>query len=528
MKINKVEIANFYSIKDVRLSLDKHKGIVLIEGKNKDTGGSNGSGKSALIESVVWGLFGRTIRKSTEEALVNNQVKKGCRVRITINDDYVIERGKKPVFLKFFHKDKELTRDNATNTQALIEETFHTNYKVFLASTVFGQQNNIEFINATPDDKRTIIKNFLNLDELFSLRDTVKKLKSDFNSEIKKSSTLISQCEKTISKFDKELESLASLKKQIEKTNVSKALECELQDILKIESDNQKKQYEIAAIKRQLDTLHTRHKQINKSLENPNATIQCKSCGQPLPNNVHPKRLMLELSDVQSEIKEKEKEVRTISESIEPPPISSFDYYKVHEYRSLKKQTETYESLREDTLVELQQHHDEKAYHMSRYDIMKFWEKAFSESGIVKYIIRNVLEYFNSKVNFYLAHLSQGKFFITFDEELKETITHNERDIAYISLSGGEKKKISLAVMLGLQELLKMSNNQKTNLMFFDEVAENLDQEGLEGLYILLSELKKDKSLFVITHNNYLKSLMDNSKSLTMIKANGTSTLKGK
>jgi DNA repair exonuclease SbcCD ATPase subunit len=64
--------------------------------------------------------------------------------------------------------------------------------------------------------------------------------------------------------------------------------------------------------------------------------------------------------------------------------------------------------------------------------------------------------------------------------------------------------------------------------MFFDEVAENLDREGLEGLYILLSELKKEKSLFVITHNNYLKSLMDNSKSLTMIKANGTSKIKGK
>lgn len=176
----------------------------------------------------------------------------------------------------------------------------------------------------------------------------------------------------------------------------------------------------------------------------------------------------------------------------------------------------------------LQQVHSEKADLLGKYDIMKFWEKAFSESGVVKYIIKNVLEYFNSKVNFYLSHLSQGKFFITFDEELKETITHNERSVAYISLSGGEKRKVSLAVMLGLQELLKMSHKQKTNLMFFDEVAENLDREGLEGLYILLSELKKEKSLFVITHNNYLKSLMDNSKSLTMIKANGTSKIKGK
>ncbi len=82
--------------------------------------------------------------------------------------------------------------------------------------------------------------------------------------------------------------------------------------------------------------------------------------------------------------------------------------------------------------------------------------------------------------------------------------------------------------MLGLQELLKISHNQKTNLMFFDEVAENLDQDGLEGLYILLSELKKDKTLFVITHNNYLKSLMDNSQTLSIIKEDGTSRVQGK
>jgi DNA repair exonuclease SbcCD ATPase subunit len=97
-----------------------------------------------------------------------------------------------------------------------------------------------------------------------------------------------------------------------------------------------------------------------------------------------------------------------------------------------------------------------------------------------------------------------------------------------MSLSGGEKKKISLAVMLGLQELLLLSNPDESNLMFFDEVAENLDQDGLDGLYILLSELKKTKTLFIITHNNYLKSLLDNAKPLTITKYRGISTLKDK
>ena len=81
--------------------------------------------------------------------------------------------------------------------------------------------------------------------------------------------------------------------------------------------------------------------------------------------------------------------------------------------------------------------------------------------------------------------------------------------------------------MLGLQQLLTLSQKEEINLMFFDEVAENLDQDGLDGLYILLTELKKDKSLFVITHNNYLKSLMDNSNTLSIIKSKGITNIAG-
>jgi len=56
-------------------------------------------------------------------------------------------------------------------------------------------------------------------------------------------------------------------------------------------------------------------------------------------------------------------------------------------------------------------------------------------------------------------------------------------------------------------------------------VAESLDQDGLDGLYILLSELKENKTLFVITHNNYLKSLMDNVRTLSITKYKGISSL---
>ena len=528
MKINKIEISNFYSIKNVKLSFDKYTGTVLIEGKNKDTGGSNGSGKSVLIEAVVWGLFGRTVRKSTEEALINNSSKKNCSVRITVNDDIVIERGKKPVFLKLFKGKKELTQENALKTQAFIETLLQTNYKVFLASTVFGQQNNIEFINATPEDKRTIIKNFLNLDDLFSLRESVKQLKSSYSQTIKKQDAIISEHEKSIKSYDKQLDYLEDLKKEVEGKLDEKALSMSLEDVIKIETDNRSVAWDIAASDKEIDALEERVEHLFYRINHPKDTELCEMCGQTIDIPFHPKQVLLEMEDCKYLVDKYKDDIIEKRNIIKSVPITSAQYHEVIEYNQLKKESETFEDIRKETLNKIQEAHDIKQEYNSKYEIMRFWEKAFSESGIVKYIIKNVLDYFNSKVNFYLSHLSQGNFFIEFNEELKEIITHNKNRIHYISLSGGEKKKISLAVMLGLQELLKISHNQKTNLMFFDEVAENLDREGLDGLYILLSELKKDKSLFVITHNNYLKSLMENSKILTIIKTNGTSKLIGK
>jgi len=528
MKINKIEINNFYSIKKVKLSFDKYKGIVLIEGQNKDTGGSNGSGKSVLVEAVVWGLFGRTIRKSTEEALVNNNIKKDCSVKITVNDDLVIERGKKPVFLRLYKGDKEITKDNALNTQAYINELLQTNYKVFLASTVFGQQNNIEFINATPEDKRTIIKNFLNLDDLFSLRESVKYLKAQYSQTIRKQDAIVQEHQKSIKSYDKKLDNLSELRKNVEGKYDESTLSLTISEVIQLENDNTSIDWKIVASNKEIAVLEDRISRLNVKLHEPEKNNYCDMCGQSVDAPFHPKRLGLEILECENQVTMQEADKVRYREGIKDVPISSREYYQIIEYNQLKKESETFEAIKTDTLAKIQEAHDVKQEYNSKYEIMRFWEKAFSESGIVKYIIKNVLDHFNSKVNFYLSHLSQGKFFIEFDESLKETITHNKKGIHYISLSGGEKRKVSLSVMLGLQELLKISHNQKTNIMFFDEVAENLDQEGLDGLYILLSELKKEKSLFVITHNNYLKSLMDNSKTLTIIKTKGFSRLTGK
>jgi len=156
---------------------------------------------------------------------------------------------------------------------------------------------------------------------------------------------------------------------------------------------------------------------------------------------------------------------------------------------------------------------------------MGFWDKAFSEKGLVKFVIRTIKDYLNTQCNYYLGYLTNGTISVEFDEELNEKIEVLENYRHYISLSGGEKRKVNLAVMLGLQSLLTMSNGHKSNLLFFDEIAENLDEDGIKGLYNLLCELKKEKTVFLITHNPILKSYLESSKTLMVVKERGESKI---
>lgn len=534
MKINRIEIKNFYSIREIKINFDTHSGIVLIEGKNKDIGGSNGSGKSSILEAVVWGIFGRTIRKSTEEALINVYDNKDCHVIINLNNNMKIVRSKRPNFLKFYVGDEDKTQESSTKTQELIEQTLNTNYKTFLASTIFGQHNSVDFIDATPEDKRLIIKNFLNLDDIFSKRDTVKDLKSKYNNELKTLEALVSDTNGSLNKLSSKLVEIDEGEKKFLQENdllQEDLVNYDLDKVLSLESKKDK----LKSLIKELETSIKQYNKFKDESEKEIGTIEkkkvssCPTCGneikdlpqkriKEIKNKLNEETIKFENNKSKLEDSQKEYELIVI-------PFPSSKYKLINEWKELKSKKDYLLESKRELELKLDDLAKEKASILRSIEIMKFWEKAFSESGLIKYIIRNILNFLNGKINYYLSYLSNGKFVIRFDEELNEKIYTNGKQLSFVSLSGGEKRKISLATMLGLQSLLSSSKREQTNIMFFDEVGENLDQDGLDGLYILLSELKKEKTLFIITHNNYLKTLIDNCKVLTVTKHHGVSYL---
>ena len=528
MKIEKINIQNFYSFKDASLDLSDYRGLTLIKGKNKDTGGSNGSGKSALVEAIYFGLTGKTIRKSTEESLVNNQAKKKCVVQVHLlhQDEYVvITRQKKPTKLELVVGSENKTGATVADTQREIDSLLNINHKVLLASMFFGQSNDVNFLDCTADDKRTIIRNFLNLDDIFEMRDKIKSHKSTFYQGMKEKDAVIVDNNKNIAKLDVKLHEVTEAQKKYADYD-EETLNLSLQDLLDSEEKERDLNFKLSAYRKEIATLEDFAETLQHVINHPLEPDLCPTCGLEQETEVNVDEKKSELANIYDTIGEWREKMNEKDSLRCSPPISSSEFSKIQGYKDLCRDETNYEDMKQELLASITEAQSVKASHKTWYEVMRFWEKAFSEQGVIKHIINNVLDYFNERCNYYLSYLTNSKYSVQFDEELTEKIETNGRLLSYISLSGGEKRKLNLAVLLGLKDLLLLTDKSHVDLLFFDEVAENIDEEGIEGLHQLLLELKKSKTIFIITHNKYLKTLLDSSPRLSIIKHKGISKIK--
>lgn len=167
---------------------------------------------------------------------------------------------------------------------------------------------------------------------------------------------------------------------------------------------------------------------------------------------------------------------------------------------------------------------------------LQFWTRAFSNQGIKSFILDDITPFLNRRANYYLSKLSSGQLEIIFStqttlkgggqrERFSLKVTNKNGGSEYVANSGGERKRIDLAINLALQDLIASRGNKKINIAIFDEVFDALDENGVDGVISLLRELSKTKStIMVVSHNEYFKSFFTNC--ITVIKKDGFSYLK--
>lgn len=159
----------------------------------------------------------------------------------------------------------------------------------------------------------------------------------------------------------------------------------------------------------------------------------------------------------------------------------------------------------------------------------EFWATAFGDSGIRKFVIDGIIPALNSRVAYWLQFLIDGKIRLEFNNELDEVIERNPSDgdpFVYYAMSGGERRRLNLAVSQAFAYVMMLSSGMCPSLVFLDEVTTNIDQLGVVGVYNMIMELAKDRQVFITTHDQNLLEMLEGCEALTLEKRKGFTSMK--
>jgi len=142
--------------------------------------------------------------------------------------------------------------------------------------------------------------------------------------------------------------------------------------------------------------------------------------------------------------------------------------------------------------------------------------QAFGPNGIPALITHSVLDDLQIESNTLLAQFRPGlqiQFFVEkerTDGDMSDTLGINFLldgfELEYNQLSGAQQLLASLALKLGLAEILKKRLGADIKLLLIDEVDASLDDTGLELFEKAIKLLQQNYKILIITHNNELKT----------------------
>jgi DNA repair exonuclease SbcCD ATPase subunit len=165
MKIKYVEIENILSIQKIRLDFGQ-AGLILLDGWNHDDETANGAGKTAILNSLAYGIYGKFPRKISAADILRAGHKTGhVKVGIEVADTlYEVYRAR-PNNLRFWIDGLE-----KQITQAEFEAYIRLSYSQYLISQYSAQTEGLKLISLNDAGKKDFFLQLMSLDHFEDCR----------------------------------------------------------------------------------------------------------------------------------------------------------------------------------------------------------------------------------------------------------------------------------------------------------------------------------------------------------------------
>jgi DNA repair exonuclease SbcCD ATPase subunit len=522
--------------------------------------GTNGAGKSTILDALTFVLFNKPFRKINKPQLVNTVNEKDCLVEIEFvinNREYLVRRGIKPNVFDIVVNGSPLHReaDDRAMQRILEENILKLNYKSFTQIVILGSSNFVPFMQLTTANRREVIEDLLDI-RIFSamnniVKDKIRERREQVKSlELKKEN--LKEKMKMQQNFIEELENRgnANINTNKEKiTNLDSEVGIYMSENASIEENIHKftkEQEEVLGAGDKLVKLNNLKGKLSQKVSSITKEHKfftentvCPTCTQTIEEEFRLNRI----TDAQNKAKELQKGFQELEETIKLEQererqftVLSKEITKLNheisqnntrislnqrQIRDLESEIQTitqnlanrnteHEKLEEfqdnlqKTFEDLSKKKEEIVYYDFAYSLLK-------DDGVKTKIIKKYLPFINQQVNRYLQMMD---FYINFhlDEEFNETVKSPiHEDFSYSSFSEGEKMRIDLALLFTWREVARVKNSVNTNLLIMDEVFDSsLDGFGTDEFLKIIRYVIKDANIFVISHKVDLHDKFEN------------------
>ena len=512
--------------------------------------GTNGTGKSTVLDALTFSLFNKPFRKINKSQLINATNEKDCCVEVEFDisgRQYLVRRSIKPNLFEIEVNGQKMHKqaDDRAMQKILEENILKVNYKSFTQIVILGSSAFVPFMQLSGTNRREVIEDLLDI-RIFSamnviIRDKIRKQKDNIK-VLDLSRENIKDKLDMQKKFIEELENrgkqniqgkkdkiVTLLDEQDEYSSDNQGLETQVVDLTeeqeKVTGAN-KKLRKLNKFKGQLSqkvsTITKEHKFFTDN-------VTCPTCTQEIEESFRLNRI----SDAQTKAKELQSGYQELEKAIKNEEEREHLFTKLskeitklnngisqnntrisghnRQIRDLESEIQKltdqlanrnteHEKLAEfnnnlqNIFKELADKKTEITYHDFAYSLLK-------DDGVKTKIIKKYLPFINQQVNRYLQKMD---FYINFklNEEFSETIESPiHENFSYSSFSEGEKMRIDLALLFTWREVARVKNSVNTNLLIMDEVFDSsLDGMGTEEFLKIIRFVIKDANVFVISH----------------------------
>lgn len=513
--------------------------------------GSNGAGKSSVLDVICFVLFGKPHRSINKNQLINSINGKGCYTEIEFSVgsiNYQVVRGIKPNIFEIYQGGELINKsaDTRDYQKVLEQQILKLNYKSFTQVEILGSASFTPFMQLTPSNRRDVIEDVLdtliystmnslnkekmaaNKEELAETESLLRTAIAETDAQTKLIKSLSESKDNIITEIHSKIESSSNeLNKLTE--NLIQVTE-EIADLQVLISDSNKTGLLLEECKKRIYTKESNIQSIERQFSFFKSNSECPTCKQGIPEqykssvitelNTSTNNLQTENKQLKTkliELTEKSTEIDRVNKIIQQKNIFAGGING-----SIKSLQSTIKSLKDDLEKTSKQDNDirkEKDKHseliangkslMIQKNALQEYQQLtnissaiLKDSGIKSTIIKEYLPIINATINKYLDKMD---FFVNFelDENFNESIKSRYRDdFSYASFSEGEKQRLDIAILLSWRHIAKLKNSINTNILFMDETLNgNLDDASIELLLDIIDDLSKETNIFLITHN---------------------------